>query len=157
MKREELLKSKEYWMVKIQNDLFNLLNEYMISNNLSRKQLADKLGFTKGYISQILNGNFDHRISKFVELSLSVGKVPEISFDNIENILMDDELGQSDKPKNERMIVILEISPEMLITTQKLNPDQVEDKKEHDVNDDQYLFKYNLNSRYEADKTKIYG
>ena len=67
--REELLSSKEYWIAKIQIDLFRQFEEYLKENKLNRTQLAEKLGVTKGYISQVLNGDFDHRISKFVEAS----------------------------------------------------------------------------------------
>jgi transcriptional regulator with XRE-family HTH domain len=91
MNREELLKSKEYWIGEIQYDLFELIEDYLKKNNLSRIQFAEKLGVTKGYVSQILNGEFDHRISKFVELSLTIGKVPRINFFDIEKILESDK------------------------------------------------------------------
>ncbi len=94
MKREELLKSKEYWIGEIQLELFKFIENYMKKNNLSRKQFANKLGVTKGYVSQILNGEFDHRISKFVELSLAIGKVPRVDFCDIEQIIYLDELNE---------------------------------------------------------------
>ena len=31
-------------------------------------------------MTQLLNGDFDHRLSKLVELSLSVGLVPKVEF-----------------------------------------------------------------------------
>jgi len=93
MTREELLKCNEYWIGEIQNDLFRLISEFMEKNNLNRAQLAEKLGVTKGYISQILNGDFDHRISKLVQLSMLIGKVPRIEFVDIEEILRLDKLG----------------------------------------------------------------
>lgn len=69
MTREELIQSKEYWMAKLQIDLFNEVESYMKKNGLNRVQFAEKLGVSKGYISQILNGDADHRLSKFVELT----------------------------------------------------------------------------------------
>jgi len=87
MKRENLLKNKGYLIAKIQNELFRQLTEYLENNNMTQTQLAQQLGVTKGYISQILNGNFDYKLSKLVELSLAIGKVPElkyIPFDEIE-------------------------------------------------------------------------
>ena len=90
MKREELLKSKEYWIGKIQLNLFELIEDFMKNNNLSRLEFAKKLGVTKGYVSQILNGEFDHRISKFVELTLAVGKVPNFKFDDLKQFIIDD-------------------------------------------------------------------
>ena len=44
----------------------------------NRKELAEHLGVTKSYVTQLLNGDFDHRLSKFVELSLAFGYVPKI-------------------------------------------------------------------------------
>lgn len=80
MTREELIKSKEYWIVDIQTKLYEALESYRESKGLNRTQLAEDLGFSKGYISQILNGDFDHRISKLVELALKIGMVPELNF-----------------------------------------------------------------------------
>ena len=39
MKREELLNSKEYWLSKIQIDLFNEIEKYMQRNGLNRTYL----------------------------------------------------------------------------------------------------------------------
>ena len=52
----------------------------MKENNLNRTELAQKLGVTKGYVSQVLNGDFDHKISKLVELAISSGKAPLMRF-----------------------------------------------------------------------------
>ncbi|MBP8944807.1 MAG: helix-turn-helix transcriptional regulator [Paludibacteraceae bacterium] len=93
MKREELIQSKEYWITKIQIDLFNEVEAYMKANNLTRAQFAEKLGVSKGYVSQILNGEADHRISKLVELALSIGLVPSVSFEKIEDLLRRDNVG----------------------------------------------------------------
>ena len=93
MKREELLKNKGYWISKIQLDLYNELEKYMSENNLNRTQLAKMLGVSKGYITQVLNGDFNHRISKFVELSLAINKVPEISFKDLNNLIQEENEG----------------------------------------------------------------
>ena len=83
MDRKELLSSKEYWLSKIQIELFNQVSDYLEKNNMKRSELAKKLGVTKGYISQVLNGDSDHRISKVIELSLAIGLIPEIRFKNL--------------------------------------------------------------------------
>lgn len=93
IKRSELLSSKEYWLTRIQVKLHSLLKDYMKKKSLNQTQLADKLGVSKGYVSQILNGNFDYRLSKFIELSLAIEKVPEIDFVGIQQIINDDEMG----------------------------------------------------------------
>ena len=84
MNRKELIKSKEYWTTQIQLDLFELIEEYRKNNNLNKTQLAAELGVTKSYVTQILNGDFDHKISKLVELSLAFGKVPVLKFIDVE-------------------------------------------------------------------------
>ena len=93
----ELLKTPEYWITKIQLDLYTMMNKYMESNNLSRTDLAKKLGVTKGYISQVLNGDFDHRLSKLVELSMSVGMVPQINFIPVDKVFVKETKVDQDK------------------------------------------------------------
>jgi transcriptional regulator with XRE-family HTH domain len=93
MKRKELIKSKEYWISKIQLDLFEMIENYRKDNNLTKTQLAEKLGVSKGYISQILNGNFDHKISKLVDLALAFDKVPLLEYENVDNYILHDSIG----------------------------------------------------------------
>jgi transcriptional regulator with XRE-family HTH domain len=82
--REELLKSKEYWMVQFQVSLFQEVENYLSENKISKTEFAKQLGVSKGYISQILNGNFDHKISKLIELSLAIGKAPKLLLENFD-------------------------------------------------------------------------
>ncbi len=97
MERSELIKSREYWLTEIQLNLFNMIEDYRKKNSLNKRQLADKLGVTKGYISQILNGDFDHKISKLVDLSLAFDKVPLISYRNLDEMEAIDSYSQIDK------------------------------------------------------------
>jgi len=87
MTRNELIKSKEYWMAQIQLNLFEMIEDYRKKNNLNKTQLSAELGVTKSYVTQILNGDFDHKVSKLVELSLSFGKVPVLQFIDIEKYI----------------------------------------------------------------------
>ncbi len=111
MTREDFLKSKEYWLVNIQNDLFNLIEGYLEKNKLSKTALAKQLNVTKGYITQVLNGDFDHKLSKFVELTLACDKVPIVHFVNTEQYIKDDAQNkqhiyqQGFKPVEYRLIV----------------------------------------------------
>jgi transcriptional regulator with XRE-family HTH domain len=82
--RKELISSKEYWMVQLQTSLFAEVQKYLSENKLTQSDFAKQLNVSKGYISQILNGDFDHKISKLIELSLAIGKAPVIHFDNLE-------------------------------------------------------------------------
>jgi transcriptional regulator with XRE-family HTH domain len=86
--REEILHSPEYWFEAAQNELFRQLNSYMEKEQINQSQLAEKLSVTKGYISQILNGNFNYTLKKHIELALAIGVVPLITYQPIEEVLM---------------------------------------------------------------------
>lgn len=81
--KEELLKTPEYWFETIQNEIFRQMKEYLDKEGLSQSELAEKLGVTKGYISQIMNGNFNYTLKKLIELSLAMGKAPVIEFEQL--------------------------------------------------------------------------
>ena len=85
MKREEVLKSPEYWTAKTQVELYNLAEKFMAETGRNKSQLAEYLGVSKGYVSQLLNGDYDHRMSKFFELALAFGMVPQIDFVPVED------------------------------------------------------------------------
>lgn len=121
MDRKQLLSSKEYWLSKIQIDLFNQVSSYLENNNMNRSELAKKLGVTKGYISQILNGDSDHRISKMVELSLAIGLIPDIRFKNLEEYLKTDEECK-DKDEQELMNSLQKIHDKGYMSYKKENP-----------------------------------
>ncbi len=91
MERKELLQHESYWITKIQLDLYAHMEQYMKENNLNKTQFAEKLGVTKGYLSQVLNGSFDHKLSKLVKLSVAAGKVPIIEFKDLEEMIHQDE------------------------------------------------------------------
>lgn len=90
MSRKDIISSPEYWTAKVQIDLYNCAEEFMKSNNLNRTQLAQHLGVSKGYVSQLLNGDYDHKLSKLVELAISFGVVPQIEFKPIEDVIAED-------------------------------------------------------------------
>jgi predicted XRE-type DNA-binding protein len=78
--KQELLKRPNYLLTKYQNEIFRQVSAYMLSNNLSQKQVAEKLGVSNAYVSQILNGNFNFTLKKLIEIDLMIGKVPIIEF-----------------------------------------------------------------------------
>lgn len=80
----KLVKSKTYHLTKLQNKLYGEVADYLEKNNLSKKDFAGELGVSKGYVSQILNGSFDHKLSKMFELSFAINKIPRIEFIDIE-------------------------------------------------------------------------
>lgn len=91
--RKELISSKEYWLTKFQNSLFEQVEKYLADNKISKTDFSKKLGVSKGYVSQILNGDFDHKISKIIELSLAIEKVPFLKFENLQKCIFLDSIG----------------------------------------------------------------
>ena len=87
MTRAELLRSPEYWKARIQIALYNCADLFMKKTHKNRKQLAEYLGVSNGYVTQVLNGDYDHKLSKLTELSISFGFVPYIEFIPVEQFI----------------------------------------------------------------------
>jgi transcriptional regulator with XRE-family HTH domain len=90
LKHEELVRKPEYWLETIQNEIFRQLTAYLKDNNMTQNQLAEQLGVTKGYVSQIMKGEFNYTLKKLIELSLAVGKAPVINFMSLVEIISTD-------------------------------------------------------------------
>lgn len=88
--REEVLKSPEYWFEHAQNDLYGQVTAYMEKEGINQNQLAEKLGVTKGYVSQILKGEFNYTLKKLIEISLAIGQIPKIEYTPISEVIEDD-------------------------------------------------------------------
>lgn len=97
--RKEILSSPEYWIAKTQIDLYNCAEEFMQSNGMNRTELAKHLGVSKGYVSQLLNGDYDHKLSKLAELSLAFGVVPRINFQPLNEVISEDHNREYISPK----------------------------------------------------------
>lgn len=92
IKREELLKTKEYWFETLQNDIYRMVNEYIQKEDITQTKLAEQLGVSKGYISQIINGNFNFTLKKMIELSLALNIAPDIKFKDLDQYIQEDKL-----------------------------------------------------------------
>ncbi|WP_017733394.1 helix-turn-helix domain-containing protein [Nafulsella turpanensis] len=79
--REQLHQTPEYWLERIQNDIFCMVHQYMEEKQLNQSALAKELGVSKGYVSQIVNGNFNFSLSKLIELSLALGVAPKVKLE----------------------------------------------------------------------------
>lgn len=99
---EENMKVHYYWTAKIQLQLFRAINEYLKENDMTRKEFADQLGVSKGYVSQILNGNFDHKLSKMIELMLAIGMVPSLEMVPVEEAIAAAKGKKKKKPAAKR-------------------------------------------------------
>lgn len=95
--REELINSKEYWIADIQMKLFAEVEAFMKARGMNRTQFADYLGCSKGYVTQLLSGDYDNKLSKLVELSLAIGKVPELNLIEIDTFANNEEKVYSGK------------------------------------------------------------
>lgn len=90
MGRKEILRSPSYWAAKIQLSLYEKALGFMEARGFNRSQLASHLGVSRGYVTQLLAGDYDHRLSKFVELSLAFGYIPKIDFVPIDDAIKED-------------------------------------------------------------------
>ena len=113
MKRSDLLRNKSYWLADIQLNLYSQIEEYCKKNKMNKAQLAQKLGVSKGYISQVLNGDFDHKLSKLIDLSLAINKVPVIAYYDLDKYIRKDAeiKSRSGKPSVKAMHVIKQDQP----------------------------------------------
>jgi len=91
IKRDELLKTEEYWFETLQNDIYRMVAEYIQKEGITQTKLAEQLGVSKGYISQIMNGNFNYTLKKMIELSLALNKVPAFKFKDLEQYIQEDK------------------------------------------------------------------
>jgi len=154
--REKLLKSKEYWMVKIQTQLFSLLEKYLDDNKMTRTQFANKLGVSKGYVSQILNGDFNHRLSKLIELSLAIDKVPFVEFKDLDDCIKPDRLGDNyyEKLNYNKPAVKVEINFNLLSNRYEVPLFQNKYRKGNDYIDDKWVSFFDVHHPKEL-KTEI--
>jgi transcriptional regulator with XRE-family HTH domain len=90
IKRDDLLRTEEYWFETIQNDIYRMVAEYIQQEGINQTQLAEQLGVSKSYISQIMNGNFNYTLKKIIELSLALKKAPAFEFKNLEQYIQDE-------------------------------------------------------------------
>ena len=76
--REELIQMPGYWTGQIQLSLYRAAESFMTEHHMNRTQLAAYLGVSKGYVSQLLNGDYNYSISKLVELAIKLNYVPNL-------------------------------------------------------------------------------
>lgn len=88
--RNEIIRSKDYWLTIIQNKIYAELVEYMEKNNLTQKEVAEELNVSASYISQVLNGNFNFTIGKLINLSLYVKKALVIEFKDFDTLILEE-------------------------------------------------------------------
>jgi len=95
IEKEKILRDATYWEEMIKTQLFEIVEQHLKDNKLKKKDFAQQIGVSKGYVSQVLNGDRDHRLSKVVELALAVGKAPFFSLQDLDEVIEYDKSGIS--------------------------------------------------------------
>ena len=91
LKREELVNRPQFWLETIQNEVFRQVAEYLKDNNMTQNQFAEQLGVSKGYVSQVMKGEFNYTLKKLIELSLAVDKAPVIVFKPLNEVIQNEK------------------------------------------------------------------
>ena len=69
------------------------MDQFKEENNLKNNTaLAERLGVSKGYVSQVMNGNFNFSISKLVDLALTLGVAPDLELKSLESFVIQEEV-----------------------------------------------------------------
>ncbi len=119
MERKNLIKSRAYLLTKFQIQLFNQITEYIKRKKINRTQFANEIGVSKGYVSQILKGEYDHKLSKLIDLYLSIDLVPQITTIPMEEYLESNKTKEHQAkiiPLNSNSLVELNIEPKISVT-----------------------------------------
>lgn len=141
--REEIIRSKEFWLVRLQSTLYEQVEKYLKDNGITKTEFATKLGVSKGYISQILNGDYDHKLSKFIELSLAINKVPLLKLVDLEECMDFDRKGFLNSLEDNTVKVILNYNQPIKLDNNTLSPFQIYSKN---------LLNFYKNDEYEITK-----
>ena len=99
---KDMMKYPDFWMERVQNEIYYLLKNYQKENGLNQTQLAEHLGFSKGYISQVLKGEFNHSIKKLIELGLAIDKILDVKF-----LTCDEYIAQQEDKINNKVIQLM--------------------------------------------------
>lgn len=141
--REEIIRSKEFWLVRLQSTLYEQVEKYLKDNGITKTEFATKLGVSKGYISQILNGDYDHKLSKFIELSLAINKVPLLKLVDLEECMDFDRKGFLNSLEDNTVKVILNYNQPIKLDNNTLSPFRIYSKN---------LLNFYKNDEYEITK-----
>lgn len=90
--KKEIIKSPSYWLEKTQNEFYRQFISYMAENRKNQNDMAKLLKVTKGYVSQILNGNFNPTLKKLIELSIVINKIPKIEWQSFDEYMFNSSI-----------------------------------------------------------------
>lgn len=92
MERKDVLQEPAYWITQIQIAIYDCATRFMSETGKNKTELAQHLGVSKGYVSQLLSGDYNFSITKLVETAMLMGMVPQMSFKSLDEILLQDEV-----------------------------------------------------------------
>ena len=90
MERKDVLQEPAYWITQIQIALYDCATRFMFETGKNKTELAQHLGVSKGYVSQLLSGDYNFSITKLVETAMLMGYVPQMNFKSMDEILLQD-------------------------------------------------------------------
>lgn len=91
MERKDILREPEYWIAQIQMAIYKCALDFMNESGKNKTQLAEHLGVSKGYVTQLLSGDYNYSLTKLVETAMAIGYVPKVKFSPIEAEIAKDE------------------------------------------------------------------
>jgi len=74
--QDELTNSPEYWIEKIQNQLYRELIQYQEKEKLTKTQLAKRLEISVRRLNKMLSGECMYRLDEIIKISLLLSKEP---------------------------------------------------------------------------------
>ncbi len=72
-------------------ELYNCALNFMKRTGKNRTQLAEHLNVSKGYVTQLLSGDYNYSLTKLVETCMAFGYVPKVSFTSLEEEIYREE------------------------------------------------------------------
>jgi len=83
---KEAMKSPNFWLEDIRLSFLDSLLEAMNTKNVSKKELAERLGKSQAYVSKTLNGSsLNFSLKTMVSFSLALGLKPSIVLEDLES------------------------------------------------------------------------
>ena len=98
--KNELIKTPEYWFETIQKEIYRQVSDYIKNEGINQTLFAEKLGVTKGYVSQIMKGNLNFTFKNLIKLSLAIDKLPIVEFKKTDDFLIEEKTKHVDLPFN---------------------------------------------------------
>ncbi|AWM34869.1 XRE family transcriptional regulator [Hymenobacter nivis] len=123
--RRAILSRPTYWLTEIRMDLMRAVEDYMQTHNMNRRQLAEHLECSPGYVSQMLNGDTNVSLEKLCDVALAVGKVPSVKFEDLDIVLSRDAIQcetsyEVDSTKSDSVHLIYKKPMRIFSTTESL-------------------------------------